>query len=134
MLNTMVARMMSRDGHTSAGAKWKIWPTYSSDMSPLKPTDRLLFSIMLHRALTLLALVSSSPEENFRKKLTGRDNIRIMTDASTAWEVLVLIRSIRRERTSSMSWAAKALHKRNVAMPSIRLMLRLLRTVPVTRL
>ena len=107
--------------------------TYSSDIRLLSPMDRILFRIIPHRELMLPARLDSSPEENLRKKLTGRDRMRIITDASTAWEVRVLIRSIRSVRTSPISCVEKAAHSRNTATPISRFMFRLLRTVPVTR-
>ena len=96
--------------------------------------DRMLFSIMLHRELTLPARLDSSPEEYLRKKLTGRDRMRIITEACTAWEVLVLIRCIKRLRTRPISWAAKALVRRNTPTPAIRFILWPSRILPVTRL
>ena len=81
----------------------------------------------------LFARLESSPEENFRKKLTGRDRMRIITDASTAWELRVLIRFIRSVRISSIILLAKAEHSRKIATPSIRFIFRLCRIGPVTR-
>ena len=89
---------------------------------------------MLHRDFTLDARLESSPEENLRKKLTGSDKMRIITDASTAWEVLVLTRFISSERIRPIICAAKALLKRNAISPSIRFMFRLVIIDPVTRL
>ena len=94
----------------------------------------MLFSSIPHRELTLLARLDSSPEEYFLKKLTGSDRIRIMTDAPTAWDVFVLIRSISRDRTISIIWEEKALASRNIARPVITFRFRLLSTVPVIRL
>ena len=122
------------EGHTSAGAKSNIWDIYSSDIRLPRPTDRTLLTIVLHRELTLPARLDSSPEENLRKKLTGRDRIRIITDASTACDVFVLIRSISRFFTRLISWLAKALLSRNTAIPIIRLIFRVFMTFPVTRL
>ena len=133
-LRISVASTISSDGTTRAGAKEKIWATYSRDIRLLRPVDRNMCSIMLHRELTLVARLASSPEEYFRKKLTGRDRIRIITDASTAWEVFVLIRSISSVRISSIICPENALDSRNTPMPIIRLMLWFLRMVPVTRL
>ena len=59
--------------------------------------------------------------------------MRIITDASTAWDVRVLIRFISSVRTSSISLDAKAEQIRNTATPIIRFMFRLFRIVPVTR-
>ena len=60
--------------------------------------------------------------------------MRIITEASTAWEVLVLMRSMSRLLTSPMSCAAKALPSKNTPMPIIRFMLWFFRILPVTRL
>ena len=57
-----------------------------------------------------------------------------MTDAPTAWDVFVLIRSISRDRTISIIWEEKALASRNIARPVITFRFRLLSTVPVIRL
>ena len=122
------------EGHTSAGAKWKISVMYSRDMRLVNPTEKTLFMIMPHRELTLWARLESSPEANFLKKLTGRDKMRIMTDASTAWEVLVLIRLISRERTMLTIWDAKAEHSRKVITPPIRFVRRSCKTGPVKML
>ena len=102
-LSATVASMIASDGQTSAGAKLNICVTYRSDIRLLRPTDRMLFSSIPHSELTEFARLESSPEENRRKKLTGRESIRIITEASTAWEVLVLMRSIKRLRTRPIS-------------------------------
>ena len=59
-----MARMISREGHTSAGAKARICATYSRDMRLLSPMDRMFSRIMLHRESMLEALLDSSPDEN----------------------------------------------------------------------
>ena len=41
------------------------------------------------------------------KKLTGRERMRIITEASTAWDVFVLIRLISRVRIISIICTAK---------------------------
>ena len=94
---------------------------------------KIMLRIVRQRLLTLEARLESSPEEYFRKKLTGRDRIRIITEASTATEVFVLIRSVSRLFTRSIIWEAKALAMRKAPMPSIRVMFRLFSTEPVSR-
>ena len=92
----------------------------------------MLFRIMSQMERTLVARLDSSPEEYFRKKLTGRERIRMMTEASTAIEVRVLIRFISSVRIRSISLAAKAEDSRNTPMPASRFRFRLCSTVPVT--
>ena len=60
--------------------------------------------------------------------------MRIITDASTAWVVLVLIRLISRERTIPSIWEAKAEHSRKVITPPIRFVRRSCKTGPVRML
>ena len=88
----------------------------------------------MHREVTLDALLASSPEENFRKKRTGSDRIRIITEASTPCDVFVLIRFISSDFTSEISWEANALLSRKTARPNMRFRFFPFITVPVTRL
>ena len=60
------------------------------------------------------------------------DRMRIITDASTASEVFVLIRCSSRLFTSSISCAEKALASRNTPMPDIIFRLRVFSTEPVS--
>ena len=86
----------------------------------------------LHRELTESMRLESSPEENLRKKFMGMDRSRIITEASTAMDVLVEILSIKRVRTALISWEANADASRKIAIPARREGLLLSRTGPVT--
>ena len=46
-----------------AGAKLKICAIYKRDIRLLRPVEKILLMIILHRELTLLARLASSPEE-----------------------------------------------------------------------
>ena len=94
--------------------------------------EKTLLINMLQRVLTALVRLDSSPEENFLKKLRGRASSRIITEASTAREVLIEIRSIRRERTTDRSWDAIIAEMRKIAVPISSEILLLSRTGPVT--
>ena len=80
------------------------------------------------------ARFARSPEAYPRKKLTGSDSTRIITEACTACDVLVLIRSISSCRTIPISWAAIAAEIRKTPAPTIRLTCRPFRIDPVNRL
>ena len=69
----------------------------------------MLFRMVSTRRLTLCTRLARSPEENFRKKLTGSDRMRIITEAPTAWLVRVLIRPISSVRTINLHSLADAL-------------------------
>ena len=94
---------------------------------------KIMFNIVRQRLFTLEARLESSPEEYFLKKLTGSDRIRIITDASTATDVFVLIRSVSRLFTSPIICEANALASRKAPIPSISVMFRLFSTDPVSR-
>ena len=97
------------------------------------PVVKTIPRIVRQRLLTLEARLESSPEEYFLKKLTGSERIRIMTEASTATEVFVLIRSVKRLLTSVISSIESALAMRKTPIPSISVMFRLFSTGPVSR-
>ena len=87
----------------------------------------------MHREFTDCALLDNSPDENLRKKLTGSDKMRIMTDASTASEVLVSMRSIVRFLTIPSIWDANEADIRNTIIPIRADVCLLIRILPVTR-
>ena len=90
-------------------------------------------SSMLHREFTDWALLDSSPDEYFLKKLTGRERIRIMTEASTASDVFVLMRSMRRLLTILSIWDANAADTKNAIIPISTEACLFIRIFPVTR-
>ena len=65
------------------------------------------------------ARFARSPEAYPRKKLTGSDSTRIITDDSTASWVLVEMRSISRLRAAEISSFASAADSRNSCSASL---------------
>ena len=134
VLTITVARITRIEGTTSAGANWKIWAMYIRDRRLESPVEKTVFRMVSLTVLTALIRLVISPVEYWRKKLTGRDRIRIMTEDSTATEVFVVIRFVRRVFIALTSLFAKAQVRRKTAMPVSMLMFLEERMGPVTRL
>ena len=111
----------------------KIWGTYSSDESDVRPSEKTLPRSRLHSWLTASARLDSSPEAYLRKKFAGRFIRRIIIAASTLREVLISTRFIISSRTAPISWDETMAQTMNTAVPASSPVLPLSRTKPVSR-
>ena len=104
------------------------------DISDVTPPVNTPLNNMPHRLLTLDERLKSSPEEYLRKKLAGKERIRIMTAACTFSDAFMLKRPVTCELSMEISLEEMPaqIMKKMIAYKAF--ILPLLKTGPVRRL
>ncbi len=132
--NPTVTSTIRSDGITSPGAKRKICVTYKREVRLVSPVVITMFISMEQSCPTDMERLFSSPGLYCRKKLAGRDMIRIIMEACTPSEVFASSRLETMALTEEKSCTESDTQTRQTASPISAVPLPLKSTGPVSAL